>query len=277
MRFDSQIPSPKSGRLQIENDSPENASGSVVDREPFWPNDRVSGDHAIPAWKRALDVSCILLSLPLWWPIMVIVALWITIVSHGPIFFRQERVGFRGKRFMIWKFRSMKVCAETRSHESHFDRLVEANCPMTKLDALGDTRVIRGGWFLRATGLDELPQIFNVLAGEMSLVGPRPCTPRELPKFSHHRRRFDALPGLTGYWQVNGKNRTTFLQMIEHDIHYAESMSLRLDLEIMARTVPAILQQLREIREAARSAPRDLPVPKTEPQELPPGRVAKET
>ena len=139
--------------------------------------------------------------------------------------------------------------AGTDSHEDHFDRLVDSNGPMTKLDAKGDARVIFSGSFLRATGLDELPQLFNVLWGDMSLVGPRPCTEHEVSKYQMEQlERFDACPGLTGHWQVNGKNKTTFSRMIELDVFYARHTSPRLDLIILLKTIPAVLAQVRETR-----------------------------
>src|ERR1700761_380807 len=110
-----------------------------------------------PAWKTILDLTCILLSMPLWLPIVLFLALWIKLVSPGPVFFRQERVGQGGKRFMILKFRTMKVNVETQTHEHHLEQLINADVPMTKLDAAGDPRIIAGGRLLRATGLDELP------------------------------------------------------------------------------------------------------------------------
>src|SRR5207244_11003909 len=143
-----------------------------------------------------------------------------------------------GKRFMIFKFRSMKVNAEAQSHQQHLESLMRANSPMTKLDASGDLRLIAGGRIMRAGGLDELPQIFNVLGGEMSLVGPRPCFPHEFERYEPWQRaRVNAPPGLTGYWQVNGKNRTTFSEMIEMDILYSKKMSVWLDLTIMLKKV----------------------------------------
>jgi len=214
---------------------------------PFESEGPGSKSCKVPAWKRILDLTCVLLSLPFWLPIVVIVGLWIKIVSSGPIFFRQERVGFRGQRFMVLKFRTMKVNVETASHERHLEQLIGANCPMTKLDAAGDPRIIRGGRVLRATGLDELPQLFNVLRGEMSLVGPRPCTPHEFRRYQDWQRaRVSAQPGLTGYWQVNGKNKTTFTEMIQLDIFYAKKLSLWLDLVIMLKTPGALIEQLRE-------------------------------
>jgi lipopolysaccharide/colanic/teichoic acid biosynthesis glycosyltransferase len=119
---------------------------------------------------------------------------------------------------------------------------------MTKLDAR-DSRLIHGGRLLRALGLDELPQLLNVLRGEMSLVGPRPCLEYEYEQFSQrHRERFETLPGLTGLWQVSGKNRTTFEQMMNLDIRYVREKSLWLDLKILAKTIPAILIQVYETK-----------------------------
>jgi lipopolysaccharide/colanic/teichoic acid biosynthesis glycosyltransferase len=201
----------------------------------------------LPSWKRLLDLALIVLTAPLWLPVMTLIAAWVGITSPGPIFYRQPRIGFRGRRFMIVKFRTMKVNADTTAHERYLEHLMVADCPMIKLDVQGDPRLIAGGRILRATGLDELPQIFNVLAGEMSLVGPRPCTVREFERFSPpHRERVNAYPGLTGWWQVNGKNRTTFREMIEMDIFYSRNISLSLDLRIIVRTFPAISNQVRD-------------------------------
>jgi lipopolysaccharide/colanic/teichoic acid biosynthesis glycosyltransferase len=207
----------------------------------------------IPPWKRILDVACILLSILFWLPIMIALAVWIKLASPGPILFRQERVGYRGRRFMILKFRTMKVNVETQSHELYLEQLIHANRPMTKLDSSGDSRIIRGGRILRATGLDELPQLFNVLRGEMSLVGPRPCTPHEFGRYQKWQQaRVNAAPGLTGFWQVNGKNKTTFTEMINMDISYTRNMSLWLDLTIMMKTFPAVMGQVIETRTAPR-------------------------
>jgi len=212
----------------------------------------------IPLWKRILDVTCILLTLALWLPIVLLIALWIKIVSPGPIFFRQERVGYRGNRFMILKFRTMKTNVQTAIHERHLEELIQTDRPMTKLDVSGDPRIIRGGRLLRATGLDELPQLCNVLRGEMSLVGPRPCTLNEFQRYlPWQQQRVNAAPGLTGYWQVNGKNKTTFTEMINLDIFYTKNMSLRLDLAIILKTVPAIFGQLLDARRAAAAPSRN--------------------
>jgi lipopolysaccharide/colanic/teichoic acid biosynthesis glycosyltransferase len=174
---------------------------------------------------------------------------WIKMISPGPIFYRQERVGHRGRRFMIFKFRTMHANADTRTHEDYFAHLMNADCPMTKLDALDDNRLIGCGRFLRASGMDELPQLLNVLRGDMSLVGPRPCLPNEFDRYTPaQRQRVNALPGLTGYWQVNGKNKTTFSEMIAMDIFYSEHMSVWLDLGIISKTIPALVAQTLESR-----------------------------
>ena len=217
------------------------------DSETVFPSNPCSREElaaALPIWKRFIDLAVVTLLFPLWLPVMTLVALWVAVTSPGPIFYRQPRIGFKGRRFMLVKFRTMKVNAETHIHEAYLEHLIISDRPMIKLDATGDPRLILGGKFLRATGLDELPQIFNVLKGEMSLVGPRPCTVLEFERYAPEQRaRVNALPGLTGLWQVNGKNRTTFRQMIEMDIFYARNISLSLDIKIILRTLPAILGQ----------------------------------
>jgi lipopolysaccharide/colanic/teichoic acid biosynthesis glycosyltransferase len=228
--------------MAVAQDVP--ASNSCAPVPPIHPADvlpSLSQDEAIPTWKRLLDLSLIFLTTPVWLSTMSFVSLWILMVSPGPLLYRQERIGYRGRRFMILKFRTMHVNAETLSHEGYFEKLMQSNCPMTKLDSCGDARLIRGGRILRALALDELPQLFNVLRSEMSLVGPRPCTPHE---FDHYRPeqklRVNAPPGLTGYWQVNGKNKTSFSQMISMDIYYGQHMSVVMDLGIIVKTLPAI-------------------------------------
>src|SRR5438094_733804 len=210
-----------------------------------------SSAHRVPGWKSGLDITCILLLLPLWLPLMILLMLVTRIASPGPIFYRQKRIGLGGRHFFIWKFRTMRLSAETQTHERYFENLMRVDRPMTKLDAYGDPRLAPFGRVLRASGLDELPQIFNVLHGEMSLVGPRPCTPNE---FAHYepwqRQRVNCLPGLTGYWQVNGKNKTTFREMIAMDLFYLKNMSILLDLKIMLKTGTAIAGQLFESRQA---------------------------
>jgi lipopolysaccharide/colanic/teichoic acid biosynthesis glycosyltransferase len=181
-------------------------------------------------------------------PVMLLVALLIKCVSPGPVLFRQARIGYMGKLFSCYKFRTMHVRNTSSAHESYCRQLISSTKPMTKLETMNrDPRLIRFGRIIRKTALDELPQLFNVLRGEMSLVGPRPCIPYEYERYARwHRGRVDALPGMTGLWQVSGKNRRTFTEMIRLDISYAKRWSLWLDLGILLRTVPAILEQVRE-------------------------------
>ncbi|MEO6003127.1 MAG: sugar transferase [Opitutus sp.] len=205
----------------------------------------------LPTWKRALDILGCLAALPVLALCTFVAAILIGIACPGPIFFTQERVGYRGRRFQLYKFRTMHVTADITTHQTHFAELVRSNVPMHKLDTRGDCRLVRGGWLLRASGLDELPQIINVLRGEMSLVGPRPCIPYEYGQYSPaQRERFSTVPGLTGLWQVSGKNRTTFDEMIRLDIHYAKNPSLGLDVKIMLRTLPALWVQVSDTRKA---------------------------
>jgi exopolysaccharide production protein ExoY len=186
--------------------------------------------------------------MPVVFPLALFVALYIKVVSPGPIFFRQERVGYLERRFQVLKFRSMRVNADPQSHESHTTQLLKSNLPLTKMDERGDDRLIPLGRLLRSSGLDELPQLLNVLRGEMSIVGPRPCTAYEFDLLDQHQKsRFHALPGMTGLWQVSGKNKTTFQQMIDLDTAYADHWSLSLDLRIMARTFPVICRQVTEV------------------------------
>lgn len=210
---------------------------------------RNSSDSAIPSAKRIFDITCCLLALPVLAFFTLLVAVFMPFVSPGPVFFRQERIGHQGRRFKIYKFRTMSVAADTSVHQQYFRQLIGSNAPMVKMDARGDSRLIPGGWLIRACGLDELPQLINVLIGDMSLVGPRPCLPGEYEQYtSMQRRRFLATPGLTGLWQVSGKNRTTFDEMIRLDIEYAENQSLWLDLVIIVRTLPALVQQIIDTR-----------------------------
>lgn len=211
-------------------------------------------DHPValpfPAWKRLLDAFLIILSLPVLFPIVVCVALWVRLSSRGPILFRQKRVGHGGELFTIYKFRSMRVSAGTNVHTKHVQHLMKTDSKMTKLDCLGDSRFIPGGAILRMTGLDELPQLLNVLKGEMSLVGPRPCLPEEYDLYQpEDKQRFAVHPGLTGYWQVKGKNHTRFSEMIEMDCTYVRHRSLLLDLSIIAQTPWALIKQVLESRE----------------------------
>jgi lipopolysaccharide/colanic/teichoic acid biosynthesis glycosyltransferase len=201
-----------------------------------------------PLWKRITDFALILLFLPIWLPLMAIVAIGIKLVSRGPVFFRQERIGHRGKTFLCLKFRSMRCDAEIQSHKQHLRQLMKSGQPMVKLDQRNDPRLIPLGQLLRASALDELPQLFNVLRGQMSLVGPRPCTVYEYEQYQvWQRERFAVLPGMTGLWQVTGKNKTTFDQMIRLDIRYGRHLSFRHDAWILLKTFRVVLEQISEL------------------------------
>jgi len=198
-----------------------------------------------PLWKRCLDMVVILVALPLLVPLVVVLSVMIKLSSSGPVLFSQTRIGRSGRPFRCFKFRTMKMEACTAGHEEHLAALMSANKPMVKLDQKGDPRIIPGGRVIRSSGLDELPQLLNVLRGEMSIVGPRPCLPYEFALYNdRHKTRLAVVPGITGLWQVSGKNRTTFEEMIDLDIAYARQRSIALDLSIILRTGAVLVRQL---------------------------------
>lgn len=210
--------------------------------------------NGLPVWKRVFDFALLAVTMPAWLPVAVVVGLAVRFGSPGPIFFKQARVGYRGQTFTCFKFRTMKANIETTSHQQHVKALMESATPMTKLDADNDSRMVPFANWIRASGLDELPQIINILRGEMSVVGPRPCIPFEYDLYKpEHRARCNAAPGLTGLWQVSGKNRLSFEQMIALDIEYSVRKSLWLDSSIVLRTAPAILQQVSDLIAAKRA------------------------
>lgn len=190
--------------------------------------------------KRVLDVllaigAVIVAAIP-----MLLVAAAIKLDSPGPVLFRQKRVGRGGKEFVCLKFRSMGIDAEQRLQEL-LERN-EADGPLFKMKE--DPRLTRVGKWLRRTSIDELPQIFNILRGEMSWVGPRPPTPDEVARYSDwHHKRLDVTPGLTGLWQVSGRSDLSFDEMVKLDLYYAENWSLTVDTMIILRTVPAVLRR----------------------------------
>lgn len=188
--------------------------------------------------KRAMDLAITLASLVPALLAGMMIALAIRIDSPGPILFRQQRIGVDGKRFSIYKFRSMKLGAEVE--QAALAERNEATGPLFKMRS--DPRLTRLGGFLRRSSLDELPQLINVLRGEMSLVGPRPNVPAEVEQYQPwHRQRLEVPPGLTGLWQVSGRSDLSFDEMCLLDIYYIENWSLRLDLMILLRTVPRVV------------------------------------
>jgi exopolysaccharide production protein ExoY len=210
---------------------------------------------AKPQWKRILDIALIVVALPLLLPLAILIGLLIRFVSAGPVLFKQERIGYLGERFLCYKFRTMFVNSDTTVHRGHLNQLMNSDAPMMKMDSHGDPRIIPFGRLLRASGLDELPQLINILRGEMSLVGPRPCVSYEYENYlPWQRERFNTVPGLTGLWQVSGKNRTTFTEMIQLDIKYVRNKTLWLDLKIIFKTIPALIIQMWETRVQRKSA-----------------------
>jgi exopolysaccharide biosynthesis polyprenyl glycosylphosphotransferase len=188
--------------------------------------------------KRAVDLLATSMGLLLISPLLLAIALTIKLDSPGPVFYRQERVGKHGRRFNMLKFRSMRPDADKllvllREHN-------EASGPLFKMRR--DPRVTRVGRILRRLSLDELPQLLNVLKGEMSLVGPRPPLPSEVAEYEDWQfGRLRAVPGITGLWQVSGRSEVPFQDMVRLDLHYIRNWSLGLDLEILVRTIPAVL------------------------------------
>ncbi|HKV60701.1 MAG TPA: sugar transferase [Candidatus Acidoferrum sp.] len=212
------------------------------------------------AWKRVFDLlfaGLIALALS---PLFLLIAFLIKLDSEGPVFFKQERVGTKRWRlghqsvwliehFEVYKFRSMVRDADNSVHEAYIREFVEGRARATsenggKFKLTNDARITRVGWFLRKFSLDELPQLFNVLKGEMSLVGPRPVPPYEVAGYREgHHQRLAAIPGITGIWQVNGRGRVTFEEMMRMDIEYVRRASFWLDLKILFLTIPAVISR----------------------------------
>ena len=238
-------------------------AGSAHPMDSYSP-DTVPKASAMPVWKRSMDIIGAGLILVFLSPLLFLIALMIRIISPGPALFRQDRIGLGRRTFTILKFRTMKHNADTSRHRDHLHHLIESAghtndgsaIPMAKLD--DDPQIIPLGGLFRKTGLDELPQLINVLRGEMSLVGPRPPIPYEVEHYQPwHLERFNALPGITGLWQVSGKNMLNFREMIDLDIHYARNIRFTMDLWILCRTPWAVLGQLLNKPIAVRPLQRD--------------------
>jgi exopolysaccharide biosynthesis polyprenyl glycosylphosphotransferase len=192
------------------------------------------------ALKQVMDFAGALALSVLFAPLMLAVAALVKLTSPGPVFFVQERLGYNKRPFRMYKFRTMVADAERRQAE--LERFNEARGPVFKMRR--DPRVTRLGAFLRKTSLDELPQLFNVLRGDLSLVGPRPLPRRDFERFDAHwfNRRFSVKPGLTCIWQVSGRSETSFDEWIRQDLEYIDRWSLALDLRILFKTIPAVLK-----------------------------------
>lgn len=203
------------------------------------------------AMKRIMDILGSVLALVLFSPIFLLSALAIKVTSKGPVLFRQRRVGQRGKSFVFLKFRSMYVNNDAGVHKEYVQQLIagKADKQPSRGDGEGvykltrDSRITRVGAFLRKTSVDELPQFINVLKGEMSLVGPRPPVPYEVAAYDiwHRRRLLEAKPGITGLWQVCGRSRVKFDDMVRLDLQYARRWSPWMDVKILARTPGAVM------------------------------------
>jgi exopolysaccharide biosynthesis polyprenyl glycosylphosphotransferase len=212
------------------------------------------GKPGIYGWRRLFKrifdgvATCLLLALV--WPLMLVVAVLIKLDSPGPIFYRQKRIGENGQPFYMLKFRSMKVNNDDKVHREYMARLIKENLSLkaegapaaNSLKMQKDPRITRVGRFIRKTSIDELPQLFNVLFGEMSLVGPRPPIPYEVEMYQEwHKRRLEAIPGVTGLWQVQGRNRVSFDEMVRMDLDYIEHQSLWLDTKLLLMTPFSLL------------------------------------
>jgi lipopolysaccharide/colanic/teichoic acid biosynthesis glycosyltransferase len=210
----------------------------------------VSGLTIVPtdhrAAKRALDIVLAGTAIIILAPLIAVLALLVRLTSPGPAFFRQERLGLRGRPFTLLKLRSMYANNDDRIHREFVTSLLSGDTtPAPQGDGIykiqKDPRITTIGAWLRKTSLDELPQLFNVLGGSMSLVGPRPVLAWEADMFTEaDRKRFDVKPGITGLWQVSGRNNLSFRQALELDIDYVRRHGLALDLLILVRTVPSM-------------------------------------
>ncbi|HRK33829.1 MAG TPA: sugar transferase [Candidatus Hydrogenedentes bacterium] len=193
-----------------------------------------------PLWKRAMDIAGALTGLLLFGPVMIAVAIAIKVTSPGPVFFSQRRGGMGGRTFYLHKFRSMTTDAEARKAElMKYNERSGVAFKMTN-----DPRITTVGKFIRKTSLDELPQLFNVLKGDMSIVGPRPLPVSEEEAYSAwHWRRLDVKPGLTCIWQVTSRHDKDFDRWVRLDIEYIRKYSILLDISLILRTIPAVLLQ----------------------------------
>jgi lipopolysaccharide/colanic/teichoic acid biosynthesis glycosyltransferase len=198
--------------------------------------------------RRALDVSVAGTALLLLVPVIVVSAIAVRLSSPGPVLFRQRRLGRQMQPFTVLKFRTMRADADSALHRDYVRSLIGTQPPENAPDNLYklviDPRVTPVGRFLRSWSIDELPQLWNVLRGEMSLVGPRPVIEYEVEQYPDwYLRRFAVKPGLTGLWQVSGRNEKTYEEMVRYDIEYAERRSLWLDLRILARTALVVMRR----------------------------------
>ncbi len=235
--------------MAVENEqhsfptSPISSVSSLGNANAFAPPEQHSGFYVLYG-KRILDVIMAAILLLLAAPLMAVIAVGVVLDSPGPALFVQERVGKNGTTFRMFKFRSMHAANSTLIHEQHVQRVIRENTepqPGGSLKIPADPRVTRLGRILRRTSLDELPQLVNVLRGEMSLVGPRPDLPYAVAVYKPwYHERFEAMPGITGYWQVAARNTVSYERMIEMDIEYSRRQNLSWDLLLLLQTAGAV-------------------------------------
>jgi lipopolysaccharide/colanic/teichoic acid biosynthesis glycosyltransferase len=209
---------------------------------PMLPASEQSRASAIAC--RALDLVVAFVALVLLTPLLLAIALWIRLDSRGPALFRQERRGRHMEPFVVNKFRSMQVNTPNDEHVAYVQSLIagDAERKETLFKLVADARVTNAGRILRKSSLDELPQLINVVRGDMSLVGPRPCLDYELEKYPPHAfGRFAVKPGITGLWQVSGRSQLSFDEMIALDLDYARQRSFWFNVKILLRTLPVVL------------------------------------
>jgi lipopolysaccharide/colanic/teichoic acid biosynthesis glycosyltransferase len=208
--------------------------------------------RAVAVLRRAFDLAVGLALILLLSPILIAVALAVRIDSHGPALFRQRRVGYREGEFTLFKFRSMRVDADPRGHREYVTALIKGKRSAPEGEGEGETlyklavdnRITPVGRWIRRWSLDELPQLFNVVRGDMTLIGPRPAIPYEVGEYpAWYRERFAVKPGLSGYWQVSGRSERTYEEMVRLDIEYVERRSIGLDLLILLKTPWVVLSR----------------------------------
>lgn len=214
-------------------------------------SDRANANRFLSAIKRIMDVAGSVLALLLFSPLFLAIAVAVKVTSKGPVFFRQRRMGWHGESFVFLKFRSMRVDSDPTIHREYVKQLIAGKAQKQPSNGNGDghfklthdPRITRVGSFLRKTSLDELPQLIHVVTGEMSLVGPRPPIPYEVESYDiwHRRRLLEVKPGITGLWQVSGRSRVTFDDMVRLDLRYARTWSPWMDIKILLRTPVAVV------------------------------------
>jgi exopolysaccharide biosynthesis polyprenyl glycosylphosphotransferase len=249
----------KSSCSVITGTYPDQLFQKLLDKDQLQPDlyplylEESSESAGLPiALKRGIDIVGSFCGLLFLSPLIVMTALSIKVTSPGPVVFRQLRLGQKGARFPFYKFRSMRTDTDDQIHRNYVENLIRGNLdeinqgekekPLYKIKE--DPRVTRVGKIIRKLSIDELPQLYNVLKGEMSLVGPRPPLPYEVEKYEpwHLRRILEVKPGMTGLWQVEGRSKTSFNDMVRLDLRYVRNWSLGLDLKILIKTVKAVLK-----------------------------------